>query len=192
MNLLLIGYRGTGKTTVAQHLGLALGWDWVDADVEIELRAGKSIQAIFADDGEPAFRKLESAVLTDLLSRDRQVLALGGGVVVRSENRQCIQEARKLAATNCGAARVIWLTADAETLFERITADATTAARRPNLTAGGGIDEVRRLLREREPWYRECADLIVDTGDKSPDEISHEIQTWLNHRGADNTQSKKS
>src|SRR5262245_23270582 len=66
--LSLIGYRGTGKTTVARLLALRLGWDWADADVEIELRAGKSIASIFADDGEPAFRDLESAVIADLCS----------------------------------------------------------------------------------------------------------------------------
>ena len=74
MNVVLIGYRGTGKTTVARPLSLRLGWDWVDADVEIEIRAGRSIAAIFADLGEPAFRDLESAVLADLVERPNLVV----------------------------------------------------------------------------------------------------------------------
>ena len=78
MTIALIGYRGAGKSATAQQLALRLGWDWIDADVEVELRAGKSIAAIFADDGELAFRDLEAAVLADLLTRDRTVLALGG------------------------------------------------------------------------------------------------------------------
>ncbi len=86
MNIALIGYRGTGKSEVARQLALRLGWDWVDADVEVELKAGKSIAAIFADDGEPAFRELEAAVLAELVQRDRAVLALGGGVVLRPAN----------------------------------------------------------------------------------------------------------
>ncbi len=82
MTIVLIGYRGTGKTTVAQRLALRLGWDWVDADVEVELAAGKSIANIFADDGEPAFRDLESRQLLGLLEHPQTVIAAGGGVVM--------------------------------------------------------------------------------------------------------------
>jgi shikimate kinase len=164
MNLLLIGYRGTGKTAVARQLGLSLGWDWVDADVEVELRAGRSIAAIFAADGEEAFRELECSVLADLVRRDRTVLALGGGVVLRPANRSLLRAAGK----------VIWLQAALETIERRLADDPTTAARRPPLTVGGA-DEIRELLARREPLYRECADLIVDTQQKSPAEIAAEI-----------------
>lgn len=169
MNLKLIGYRGTGKTTVARQLALALGWDWVDADVEVELRAGRSITAIFADSGEAAFRDLESQVLADLVTRDRTVLALGGGVVLRPENRARLVE----------GGPVVWLRADPETILARIEADATTAGRRPQLTSRGGLDEVRQLLAQREPWYRQCASLEVDTRGKSPAEIAAEIVAEL-------------
>src|SRR5437868_3606467 len=93
MRLILIGYRGTGKSTVARHLGLKLGWEWIDADVEVELRAGMSIAAMFADEGELFFRDLESRVLNDLLRRERIVLAAGGGVVLRDENRAALRGA---------------------------------------------------------------------------------------------------
>src|SRR5262249_41102457 len=144
MLVALIGYRGSGKSAVAQSLALRLSWDWVDADVEIELRAGKSIAAIFADDGEAAFRDLESAVLAKLIQRDQTVLALGGGAILREKNRELLLET---ASDHC---KIVWLRASPETLWDRIQADRTTAARRPNLTAAGGVEEVRRLLTQRE------------------------------------------
>lgn len=163
--LALIGYRGTGKSTVARHLALALGWDWIDADVELELRAGKPISAIFADDGELAFRDLESQVLADLVRRERVVLAAGGGVVLREANRKLLKE----------FTRVVWLQASAETIVARIATDATTTGRRPNLTVRGGADEVIQLLRERLPLYEQCADLTIDTEQRTPGEIAADI-----------------
>ncbi len=167
MNLVLIGFRGTGKSVVAQQLALRLGWDWIDADVELELRAGKSISAIFADDGETAFRELESKLLGELIERSATALALGGGVVLREENRALLRRAGK----------VIWLQADPETIEVRIAADPSTAVRRPNLTAAGGIAEIRNLLSDRSPLYRACADLEVDTERKTPAEVAVEILT---------------
>jgi shikimate kinase len=161
----LIGYRGTGKTTVAQVLARRLGWDWVDADVEVEFRAGKSIAIIFADYGEAAFRDLEAQVVAALCGRERTVLALGGGAVLRDDNRKAIQ--------SCQAA--VWLQADAEVLAERISGDPTTAARRPNLTNHGGRTEIETVLALREPFYRACATLEVDTDSKDPAQIADEI-----------------
>jgi shikimate kinase len=165
MNVALIGYRGTGKSTVARQLALEIGWDWVDADVEVELRAGKSIAAIFADDGEGCFRDLESDVLGGLVAKERTVIAAGGGVVLREANR------RQLATCS----HVVWLRASPPTILSRIAACGTTAARRPNLTTSGGEAEIVRLLVERTPLYHQCADLEVDTEDKSPAEIAGEI-----------------
>lgn len=169
MNLVLIGYRGTGKSTVAQQLGLRLGWDWVDADVELEFRAGKSIATIFAEQGETAFRDLETQVIADLSHRDRIVLAAGGGAILRPENRRALRSAGK----------VVWLTATVETILGRVQGDQTTAGRRPNLTTQGGEAEVRHLLAVREPLYRATADICVATDDRSPTEIAEEILDQL-------------
>ncbi len=169
MNVVLIGLRGTGKSTVAQHLAARLAWPWFDADAEIEARAGKSIARIFAEDGEPAFRDLESDVVRELAARDSCILALGGGAVVRSENRRAIGP----------ASRVVWLTATPPTLWGRLRSDERTATGRPNLSAAGGINEIIATLDAREPIYRACAHLIVDTEAKSAVEVADAIVTQL-------------
>ncbi len=168
-SIALIGYRGSGKTTVARQLALRLGWDWIDADVEIELLAGKSIAAIFADDGEEVFRDLESPLVVELCRRQRVAIALGGGAVLREVNREAI--------STCGA--VVWLRASVDDLERRIAADPASAARRPNLTAAGGRVEIERLLAERTPHYRACATLEVETDSRFPAEIADEIAAKL-------------
>jgi shikimate kinase len=165
MNLILIGYRATGKTTLARLLAERLGWEWIDADVEIERRAGKAIAAIFAEDGEPAFRDLEAEVIADLCGRERLVLAAGGGAPLREESRQAMRR----------SGRVVWLLAEPETILARMTGDATTAQRRPDLTDRGPLDEIVHLLEQREPIYRESAHLEVDTEGKTPERLTTEI-----------------
>lgn len=158
--IFLIGYRGSGKTTVAKLLAERLGWQWLDADAVLEERAGKSIRRIFEEDGEPAFRDLESEILEELCKLDKHVIATGGGVVLRPENRE-----RMRAAGN-----VVWVKADATTLWERMRRDPTTKERRPNLTVGG-LEEVVVLLKEREPHYQQSANLIVDCDKQSIEQL---------------------
>jgi shikimate kinase len=104
--IFLIGYRGTGKTSVARQLADRLKFDCVDADVDIEGRAGKSIVAIFREDGEAAFRDVETVIVGELSRRRRAVIALGGGAVLRETNRQAIR----------AAGPVVWLTASVDTI----------------------------------------------------------------------------
>jgi shikimate kinase len=160
----LIGYRGAGKTSVARQLAGRLDWPWIDADEALETRVGQTIQSIFAKEGEPTFRELEAALLRRLCMEDHRIIATGGGVVLRGDNRAYIKK----------TGRVVWLTADAETLWQRLLKDLTTASRRPPLTIGG-LAEVKELLQQRTPLYQECADLTIDTAGRTPDEIAATI-----------------
>jgi len=164
----LIGYRGTGKTTVARLLANSLRWSWIDADVELERRAEKTINEFFAQEGETAFRNLETQVVLDLTQRERIVLALGGGAVLREENRAAIRRGT-----------VVWLQADAATIFARTSTDPTTPERRPNLTAVGGLAEIEQLLAAREPLYRDCADFAVATVGITPDQVVDQVVSLL-------------
>jgi shikimate kinase len=169
--IFLIGYRGSGKSTVGRVLAGRLGWEFVDADQVLEDRYGKTIREIFAAEGETGFRNKESAVLADLCTRTTTVIATGGGVILRQENRARIK--------NCGF--VAWLSADPETLWERMQGDPTTAARRPPLTTGGLI-EVQELLAAREPWYKACAHVEVPAAALSPEQAADAIlAAWSSH-----------
>ena len=159
--LFLIGYRGSGKTTVARLLAEQLGWRWCDADAALETRHGRSIRQIFAEEGEAGFRDKEDAILADLCKLERHVIATGGGIVLRPENRQRLAQ----------AGRVVWLTADASTLWQRLQEDATTPERRPTLSVGG-LAEIEEMLRVREPLYRSCAHQVVDTRQRSAAEVA--------------------
>ncbi len=167
----LMGYRGCGKSTVARLLAERLGWDTIDSDDEIERQSGKSIAAMFAEEGEPAFRDLEERVVAALCERQQTVVALGGGAVLREATRARLRD----------AGPVVWLTASAETLASRIAGDETTAERRPSLTGqgalggAGGLEEVRRVLADREPIYRECATVTIDADGRLPEAIADEI-----------------
>ena len=162
----LIGYRGTGKSTVARALAERLGFDCLDTDEFVEQRAGKSIAEIFADQGEAAFRDLETQVVREVSAAQRTVVALGGGAVLREENRKAIM----------AAGPVVWLTASVDSILMRLAADDTTAGRRPNLTAAGGRAEIESLLSQRTPVYRDCATLIVDTEGKTAAQVADEIK----------------
>lgn len=166
----LVGYRGTGKSTVAAVLAQRLGNAWCDADAVLEERVGSSIAALVGSRGEAAFRDMETEVLRETLPAFAGVLATGGGVVLRPENRSLLRERGR---------PVVWLTAPADVIRRRLAADPTTAARRPALSGGDPLDEVAAVLHAREPLYREVADVAFDTATEPPAVVAERILSWL-------------
>ncbi|RLS59172.1 MAG: shikimate kinase [Planctomycetota bacterium] len=165
MVITLIGYRGTGKSTVAPLLAAQLGWNWVDADVEIETRTGESIAAIFAREGEAGFRSREAGVMADLLMRNQLVLAAGGGAILNPETRQAIR----------AAGPAVWLTASLDTIASRLADDPTTTGRRPALTDQAPRSEIAAVLAIRAPLYAETASLTLNTEGRSATALVDEI-----------------
>ncbi|HOI55071.1 MAG TPA: shikimate kinase [Phycisphaerae bacterium] len=169
MNIVLTGYRCTGKTTVGRILSEKLGWPLVDTDALVQERAGKSIDGIVAAGGWEAFRDAESAVVRDVSAGSGQVISAGGGAILREENRRALKSGGK----------VILLRADAETIWARMQGDAHTGAQRPDLTDKGGLAEIQGLLAERRPLYEKAADLAISSDRYGPDEVACRILTWL-------------
>ena len=169
MVLSLIGYRATGKTTLARLLAARLGWAWIDADVEIERRAGKSIaRSSPKTASRPSATSKPRSSPTSAAKTDC-VLAAGGGAPLRPESRRAMRKGGK----------VVWLTAPPETILRRMSGDRSTAARRPNLTDRGPREEVVELLARRTPIYREAAHLEVDTEGRTPEQLATEILARL-------------
>jgi len=168
--LVLIGYRGSGKSTVGKIVAERLHRPFLDTDREIEAESGRSITAIFAEEGEASFRDWEERSVAALTGQyPEAVLATGGGVVLREANRRRIR--------NFGF--VAWLQAPSEELARRLETDPRGPASRPALTREGTIAEIARVLAERTPFYQEMADAIVDTDGKSPDSIASAlIDRW--------------
>jgi shikimate kinase len=162
--IFLIGYRGSGKTTVGRLLADRLGWAFIDADALLEERHRQTIREIFAAEGEAGFRDKEAGLLTDLCSRANTVIATGGGIVLRTENRSRLKS----------SGFVVWLRAEPAELWERMQADPSTAARRPALSVGG-LAEVEQLLAVREPLYRACADAEIAVDRVSPEQAADAI-----------------
>jgi shikimate kinase len=150
--LVLVGLRGAGKSTVGRRVAERLGRPFVDLDCVVEGNAGVTIRSLFAEQGERAFRDLEGSALAETLRLvPRAVVATGGGVVLRAENRAA------LAGTF-----VVYLAGSPEVLAARVAADPSSADGRPALADGGPLVEATKLLAVRDPLYREVASVVVD------------------------------
>jgi shikimate kinase len=160
--IVLTGFMGTGKSEVGRRLAARLGRAFVDTDQLVEREAGKSVAAIFADDGEPAFRARErDAVATAAAHRDA-VIAVGGGAVLDATNVARLRE----------AGVVVCLSAAPETILRRVG----DAAKRPLLAGGDPRAAIERLLAARKPSYDAAADLTVDTTERAVEDVVEEIR----------------
>jgi shikimate kinase len=162
-NLALIGFMGTGKTSVARLLAEKLQFDFLDTDDAIEASAGKPITRIFAEDGEAAFRQLEAEFVRSLSDRRRTVIATGGGLAA---NPGCLDSLKAHALVVC-----LW--ASPETIWQRVRHQT----HRPLLQTADPEARIRQLLAERDPFYRQ-ADLLLNTEQRSPRQIALIV---LNH-----------
>lgn len=158
----IVGYMGSGKTTVGRLLARRLGWEFVDLDRTISERAGLTIPEIFAEHGEGRFRDLEHLALCDALGgTPERVVACGGGAVLRPENRRAL-----------GRAKTVFLEEDPRVLYAR-----TRGAGRP--LRGASREGFEGRYRERLPLYHEVADLEIPVGGRSVGEVVEEVARWL-------------
>lgn len=150
-NIVLIGFMGSGKSTVGRELHQRLAYPLVDMDQLIEARAGKSITAIFTEDGEEAFRDMETTLLEELKDPEtpRRIISTGGGVIVRDRNRAILQQ----------LGYVVWLHAPTAVILERTAKNRE----RPLLETDDPAARIEALLTGRNPLYQETAHIRIDT-----------------------------
>ena len=166
MNVVLIGYRGTGKSVVGAILARRLGMGYIGMDAAIVERAGMAIPDIVEKHGWPGFRDLESAQARELAGLDNLIIDTGGGVIERPENIEALQK----------SAMIFWLKARVDTIVSRIEGDT----QRPSLTSGKSFtEEVAEVLERRVPKYRSAAHHEIDTDELTPEQIADRIiEIW--------------
>jgi shikimate kinase len=169
-HVFLIGFMGAGKSTVARLVSEELGRPLVDLDDSIEQAAGRSVRAIFEDEGEDAFREIESEQLEALQNADASVVACGGGIVVRDANRSALKR----------MGFVVYLRVSAGETLARVGHDTT----RPLLSGPAGALAATRLLDARESLYSATADMTVDTVGRTANEVAAQVVAAVVERGA--------
>lgn len=162
-NIILVGYMGCGKTTVGESIAEATRYTFADTDEMIVAQQGRSISDIFAQDGEPAFRDMETALLVKMLTEknDTCVISTGGGMPVQKENRNLLRQ----------LGTVVYLRAKPETVYERIKGDTT----RPLLQCENPMERIREMIKSRNPAYEEAAELVIDVDDLTQREVAEQI-----------------
>jgi len=169
MNIYLIGYRCTGKTTVGKILAQTLRWPVLDSDIELVHEQGIPISEFVESKGWEAFRSIEKNVIQKLSVLDRHVIATGGGAVLDHENVMAMKKSGKL----------VWLRAKSETIHRRMTLDSKTEESRPALTDKGVFQEIKETLNIRNSIYRKAMDIAIDTDQLKPEDICGIIQGKL-------------
>ncbi len=176
LNLVLIGYRATGKTSVGARLAELLRRPFVDLDEVLVREAGRPIADIVAQSGWSEFRRLEKELVARYREVHGQVLATGGGVVLDPDNVAALREHGIL----------IWLTADPAVIQARLAQDQPRDANRPSLTGSDTIHEVAQVLEERTPLYQAAAQIVIDTAHRSQDQVVELVLAALKSQEAIN------
>lgn len=169
MNIVLIGYRCSGKTVVGKIIAHTLAKDFCDTDALIENKAGCSIEAIVSRDGWEYFRETERQVVAAVAEKDDLIIATGGGVVMDEANMVNLR--RK--------GRIVWLDAKMEVLEKRMAKNQQTGNTRPSLTGGDSLQEIKQILDSRRPIYEKEAAITVDTSNLSPVEVAVSVTDSL-------------
>ncbi|MBT6919879.1 MAG: shikimate kinase, partial [Planctomycetaceae bacterium] len=170
VRLILVGYRASGKTTIAEGVSRYFDCPVIDADEVFEQKHACDVGAFIQERGEPSFRDEETLVLRELLRVSDGVLSTGGGVVLREENRRIIRNAR---------VPVVWVSASVAETRQRLALDATTASRRPPLAGEDVYSEVEQSLAEREAYYDEVAGVHIATDGETVSAIVEKVVKWL-------------
>lgn len=168
-NIILIGYMGSGKSTVGRALAICRKWPLIDTDIYIEEKQGKEISRIFAEEGEAYFRNLETETLEELLKRDgNYIISVGGGLPMRKENRELLKKLGK----------VIFLRVSVDTVLKRLEKDQN----RPLLQVEDRKQKITEMLAVRNPVYEEAADYLIETDQLGYEEIAVKIQNMLGEK----------
>ena len=165
MNIVLIGYRCSGKTAVGEVLARELGMDFLDMDALIEEDACCSIETIISEKGWPHFRSMEKRLVRMISRKDNLVIATGGGVVTDEENVKNLKE----------NGWIVWLNGRPEVFKERMGREQRSGKTRPSLTGGDPLGEIKQVMRDRKPLYEKAGDLRVDTTVLSIQEVKNSI-----------------
>jgi shikimate kinase len=172
--ILLIGFRGAGKTTLGKALAEALNLAFIDADEEIEKREGRTIKEMVEKEGWSYFRHLEKVFLKELQEKKNIVCALGGGAVLHEEEMRALKQ----------DSLIIWVFAELDEIKERLSRDFKTLSQRPALTELTWDEELELLYKEREPLYQKWAHLKVDTQRNDQSQLLSQIKTYFNKEEA--------
>ena len=165
MNIVLIGYRCSGKTVVGKIVAGEMGRDFIDTDALIEDDMGCSIAEIIPTKGWRRFREIEKGVIKEISQKDKLVIATGGGVVMDEENLEHLKE----------NGWTVWLHGEPETLKERMSKEKSSGRVRPSLTGVDPLEEIQQVLDVRKPFYEKAATFVIDTTALSPRQVAVSI-----------------
>ncbi len=175
MNVVLIGYRGAGKTIIGSRLAARTGKKFADTDDLTEKREGSSIDTIVRNHGWRYFRILEKEIIEEVAREDGCIIATGGGAVLDPENVKAFKK----------NSLIIWLQADPQVLCRRIEEDPRNDIHRPPLTGKGTLEELEETIIGRTPFYRKAADIELDTSNLDTEAVVEKIISIIRERGRD-------